>query len=155
MKKKILVVDDNVYIRNAVITALKAEGYFVMGAQNGNTAASIFNKFDFDMVITDYEMEEVGGLNLLKRIKRIKPDIDVIMMTAFPTKELRSRVLSYQNTHFLCKPLDIEKLRNIVYMHFQRKDKMDAAETMMQKHEAEKAPEAEEKDSEPDGKESS
>ncbi|MBN2406178.1 MAG: response regulator [Elusimicrobia bacterium] len=114
MRKKILVVDDNIYIRNAMITALKSEGYFVMGAQNGRIALDIFDRYGFDMVITDYEMEPIGGLNLIEKIKRKNPDINIIMMTAFPSGELRARVMKFSNALFIAKPLDVEKLRNLV-----------------------------------------
>ncbi|MBN2406177.1 MAG: response regulator [Elusimicrobia bacterium] len=122
LKRKILVVDDDVYVRNAVMTALKTAGHFVLGAQSGKTALSIFGKFDFDMVITDYEMEDVGGLNLIKKVKAEKPDIFVIMMTAFPSRELSSRVLKYENAYFLCKPIKVDKLRELVESCFRKKE---------------------------------
>ncbi len=121
--EKILVVDDNTDIRKACVAALKTEGYFVIGAHNGEMAIKMCKNLQYDMVITDYEMGEMNGLDVLKEVKKINPDCDLIMMTSYVSRELATKALRECNaSHFIQKPLDIKELRDKVKMCFQKRD---------------------------------
>ncbi|MBN2406176.1 MAG: response regulator [Elusimicrobia bacterium] len=122
--KTVLVVDDNPDIRRAVVAALKGAGedYFLMDARNGQVALDFLKRFHFDVVVTDYEMGDINGLDVLEEAKKLYPDCDVIMLTAFATGELAREVLrNHQRTHFLIKPLDVQKLRDKVKSCFESK----------------------------------
>jgi CheY-like chemotaxis protein len=70
MKKKILVVDDFASIRNFVCETLERKGYETIGAANGNEAFKLLSETpDVNLVLTDYNMPECTGFELLKKIK--------------------------------------------------------------------------------------
>src|SRR5690606_1784522 len=70
MKKKILVVDDFASIRDFVCETLQRKGYATVGASNGNEAYNVLtNQGDIDLVLTDYNMPDCTGFELLKKIK--------------------------------------------------------------------------------------
>jgi len=84
MKKTILVVDDFTSIRDFVCETLQRKGYDTIGASNGNQAYQLLTeKADVDLVLTDYNMPECTGFELLKKIKS-NPDlvnIPVVFLT--------------------------------------------------------------------------
>ncbi len=81
MGYKILVIEDEYDIRDVVSQYLKVEGFEVMEAENGLQALSLFNKFDFDLIISDVMMPGIDGFEVLKTIRLIS-DVPVIMLTA-------------------------------------------------------------------------
>ncbi|MBD3169288.1 MAG: response regulator [candidate division Zixibacteria bacterium] len=82
-KIEILVVDDELEMRNLLDKILKRDGYKVTLAENGQTALQCLKDKKFDIVISDIKMPEMNGFELLKSIKEEKPDVGVIMMTGF------------------------------------------------------------------------
>ncbi|MBN1621960.1 MAG: response regulator [Endomicrobiales bacterium] len=114
-KEVILVVDDDDAIRLACIAALKTEGYVVTSASSGEVALELLKKFKYDLVLTDYSMGEVSGLDLLKISKAMNPSCHVILMTAFASQNLAKEVLrGHEGTSFLCKPINVANLRETV-----------------------------------------
>jgi len=85
MKKTILVVDDFASIRDFVCDTLQRKGYQTLGAANGNEAykALIENPHDFNLVLTDYNMPDCTGFELLKKIKEnpVVKKIPVVFLT--------------------------------------------------------------------------
>ena len=86
-KGKILVVDDEKSMREILQIFLKNEGYNVSVANNGSSAIEVLKKDIFNLIITDMKMPKVGGLELLKNVKKITPDTVVVLITAFGTTE--------------------------------------------------------------------
>jgi len=81
---KILVVDDEAPIREMIKKGLsQMGGYSVEVAQNGAEAIEKIEKDIFDLVLTDIKMPEMDGLELLKNIKGTRPEMMVILMTAY------------------------------------------------------------------------
>lgn len=81
-KRKILIVDDESYIRESIERALISRGFSAESSHNAEDAVLKFKKSHFDLLITDYNMPGKNGLELTKDVKIINPDIQVIVMTS-------------------------------------------------------------------------
>jgi two-component system NtrC family response regulator len=83
MKKKILVVDDEIELRRLIHKLLKMEGYVVSEANDGEEAFEMIKKDDFSVVLSDIKMPGISGMDLLSMIKEYDSSIEVIMLTAY------------------------------------------------------------------------
>jgi DNA-binding NtrC family response regulator len=110
----ILLVDDELDIVNSVKRWLKADGFNVYGFTNPLQALEYFqNNYDkIDLVLSDIRMRKMNGYELVKRIKAIRPQTKVIIMTALETDlpELSRILPSIKIDGFMLKPGSIEKL---------------------------------------------
>lgn len=88
MKKKILVVDDDFYVRQFFKDFLEDNGFDVLLAEDAIAAISAIIRQDFDLVITDYKLPDIFGHELTRKIKCMKPHIPVIGMSAYPCKRI-------------------------------------------------------------------
>ncbi|MGC1189488.1 MAG: response regulator, partial [Candidatus Binatus sp.] len=84
---RLLIVDDERNIRRSLTTFFESLGHEVRGAENGAQAVALLAETQFDLVLTDYKMAEMSGLELLRDIKRRAPECLVILMTAYATVE--------------------------------------------------------------------
>lgn len=110
--KTILIVDDEAAIRDLCSRALK--GYEVVQAGNGKAALARFEQGGIDVVLTDVMMPGMDGIELLKNIKRLAPDIVVIVMTGFAEKETILNALKADADDFIPKPLNLLQLKTAV-----------------------------------------
>ncbi len=106
--KKILLVDDEEIIRDALGGLLTEEGYEVVEAENGNVAIDKLSVDRFDVVITDIKMPGKSGIDVLTAAKMIDPKIDVIMITGF-TSEEPQQALSLGAKDFIYKSYNVEE----------------------------------------------
>ncbi len=106
----ILVVDDEKnYL--LVMDALLAEaGYEVLTAESAAAALDIIRKTDLDLVISDMKMPKVSGIELLTEIKRLYPDLPVIIMTAFGTVEKAVEAMKKGSFDYITKPFKNEEI---------------------------------------------
>jgi len=108
---KILVVDDEAPIREMIKKGLSQMGGFnIEVAQNGLEAIEKFEKEIFDLVLTDLMMPEMDGLELLKTIKGTRPEIMVIMMTAYGSIETAVEAMKIGANDYITKPIDLNEL---------------------------------------------
>ncbi|MEO6212129.1 MAG: sigma-54 dependent transcriptional regulator [Vicinamibacterales bacterium] len=84
---RVLIVDDELSIRQMLAFALKREGYDVSTAENGRVALASLEDAAVDVLVTDVRMPEMSGVALLAEAKRIDPAVSVIVMTAYGSKE--------------------------------------------------------------------
>jgi len=114
MKPKILVVDDEHSHRQMIEAVLSAEGYEIAQADNGQAAIdAVADKF-YDLLIMDIRMPKLGGIEALKKIKKISPGIPIIIMTAYASVGTAVDALKSGASDYLAKPLDIEELKILV-----------------------------------------
>src|ERR1700686_1666974 len=82
---RILVVDDQEMMRDSLAATLAREGNEVSATGDGQVAVAKLGAGKFDLVITDLKMPKMTGLELLAEAKRLRPDVPVVLMTAFAT----------------------------------------------------------------------
>jgi two-component system response regulator AtoC len=108
---KILVVDDEALIRDMIKRGLSQMGGFsVEVAQSGPEAIEKMEKDVFDLVLTDLKMPEMDGLELLKTIKGTRPEVMVILMTAFGSIETAVEAMKIGANDYITKPIDLNEL---------------------------------------------
>lgn len=108
-KAKILVVDDEHSVRWAFEKALQKAGYEVMLAENGLKGLKLFESFKPDIVFVDFRMPEMDGLQLLKKIRELEPEAQVIVMTAYTDMETTVTAMKLGAYDFLSKPFNIDE----------------------------------------------
>lgn len=112
---KILVIDDETNIRLMMRLALKHAGHEVELAADGlDGITSYADGRRFDLVILDQRMPGMYGIDVLRKIRELKPDAKVIMATAFGTIDLAVEAMKFGATDFLRKPFSAETLRGAV-----------------------------------------
>ncbi len=111
MKSRILVVDDEESIREFLEIMLKKEGYEVTVAEDGLRAKDVLAKKSFDMVISDMQMPNMTGLELLKHVKDSYPDLVFMMITAFGTTETAVDAMKMGAYDYVTKPFKIDEVR--------------------------------------------
>lgn len=113
-RMKVLIVDDQYGIRLLLYEVFSKEGYQTFSAANGKEAIDIVQKESPDIVLLDMKIPGMDGLEILKHIKKIIPDIKVIMMTAYGELDMLQEANSYGVITHFTKPFDIEQLRDAV-----------------------------------------
>ncbi len=112
--KKILVIDDEEPVRDVLKTALVENGYSVFEAENGKKGVQRFIDVNPDIIITDVNMPEMSGIDVTKKIKDMKSDADVVIMTGYGTEDLVVQSLRSGATNYIKKPVDFKELMGIL-----------------------------------------
>lgn len=105
----ILVVDDEVNIRSALAKMLERQGHSVMTAGNGDEALARMTAGSYGLVLLDLKMPGLDGMGLLRRIKEVSPDTEVIVMTAYGSVETAVEAMKAGAYDYLSKPIDKER----------------------------------------------
>lgn len=111
MKARVLVVDDEESIREFLEIMLKKEGYEVTCVEDGQQALDLLKKKSVDMVISDLQMPNVTGIELLKQVKDQYPDMLFMMITAFGTTETAVEAMKLGAYDYITKPFKIDEVR--------------------------------------------
>ncbi len=111
---KVLVVDDDASFRRVLEYHLKEAGYDVTCAENGKVALELFSVDRHQAVLTDLDMPQLSGLELLRQIKKLSPDTPIIVITAYGTIDSAVDAMKSGAFHYLTKPLNREALLHTV-----------------------------------------
>lgn len=115
MKEKILIVDDDSSVRFAFAEFLKDAGFLVAEAANGKEGLSAFTNGSYpDLVLLDLAMPEMGGLFVLSEVRKIAPDVPIILITAYGDMSTAVEVMKLGAYDFLAKPPDFDYLLLII-----------------------------------------
>jgi two-component system, response regulator, stage 0 sporulation protein F len=116
MKKRVLIVDDEESVLLVLKNSLNKLGnaYEVVTATNAFTALEEVQERPFDLVVTDYKMADMDGLQLMEAIRTIQPQARLVMMTAYGTEKLEKQATELDAYRYLTKPLEINTFRQIV-----------------------------------------
>jgi DNA-binding NtrC family response regulator len=106
---RILVVDDEINIRGALVTLLEKKGYQVRGAGTGEDALEQLETATADLVLTDLKMPGMGGMEFLRRLKQKWPDTGVLVMTAYGSIDTAVEAMRCGAYDYLTKPIDRER----------------------------------------------
>jgi putative nucleotidyltransferase with HDIG domain len=111
---RLLVVEDDTMVRDFCRRVLRMHGYLVMTAENGRKALNLLAEERFDLVLTDLQMPEVPGLQLLEHMRHNYPDTDAIVFTAYATVDTARDALRLGAFDYLTKPVSVEDLERTV-----------------------------------------
>ncbi|MCC5905910.1 MAG: sigma-54-dependent Fis family transcriptional regulator [Balneolaceae bacterium] len=107
---KILITDDEKSIRNALREILEFESYSVLEAENGEQALSMIRNEAIDLVMLDIKMKGIDGIEVLGKIKELKPELPVIMISGHGTIKIAVEATKTGAFDFLEKPPDLNRL---------------------------------------------
>jgi two-component system response regulator AtoC len=112
---KVLIADDEKNMRWILEKNLKSEGFSIVCAEDGEEAFDMFLDEAPDMVILDYKMPKLDGMEVLKRIKKINNSIPVIMITAHGSTDAAVEAMKLGAVDYVSKPFDITELKLTIY----------------------------------------
>lgn len=107
---KILLAEDDEIMRISVTDKLKKHGWLVDEAKDGLKALSLFEKNDYQLIISDIRMPGLDGLSLLQNVQRQNPETDVIIMTAYGSVDDAIECLRIGASDYILKPFDMDDL---------------------------------------------
>ena len=110
MNTKLLLVDDEEGIRTFLGLSLADLGYDVATAENGEEALKVFAEHQPAIVLTDIKMPVMDGIELLKRIKKVSPDTEVVMISGHGDMDLAIESLKFEAADFVTKPINDQVL---------------------------------------------
>ena len=120
-KGRVVVIDDEVNAAAALETLLQEDGYEVARANDARAGLALLEKVDPDVVLTDLRMPGMDGLELLEKVKHIRPETMVIVMTAYGTVKTAVRAMKLGAEDYLGKPIDVEELEVILHRALEKK----------------------------------
>ncbi|MEI6678185.1 MAG: sigma-54 dependent transcriptional regulator [Mariniphaga sp.] len=113
-KISILIVDDEESVRDSLYNWFIEDGYRVECAENAKKALTILESDQFDIILADIKMPGMDGLEMLRRIKSLKQDSIVIVMTAFATVDTAVKALKDGAYDYVTKPFDPDDLTHLI-----------------------------------------
>jgi DNA-binding NtrC family response regulator len=134
---RVLVVDDEEGMRMTLAANLELEGYEVIEAKDGYEAIDLIQREPFSVVVTDIRMPGINGLDTYRAIKKLRPEVAVVMMTAFALERLVDEGIQEGVFTVLSKPFSVEHLLKVVERAARKRvvlvvdDMPPIAETMM------------------------
>ncbi|MDD2468471.1 MAG: response regulator, partial [Desulfobulbus sp.] len=110
----ILVVDDELSMREFLRILLRKEGYEVTLAAEGKSALQLAQQYSYDLMISDIRMPGMSGLELLAQLKEVQPDIGVIMITAFASPDDAVTAMKNGAFDYITKPFNVDEIKRVV-----------------------------------------
>jgi len=125
-KARILAVDDEKIILDSLRKMLALGGYSIDTVENGPEALGLIRKRDYDFVFTDLKMPGMGGVEVTKTVKHLRPDIDVIVITGYATVETAVETVKFGAMDYVQKPFTEDELLEFVRTALiKRQDRLD------------------------------
>lgn len=128
MSKSLLIVDDEQNIRNFLKIAFEKNNCSVFTASTVDEALKVFDAHYLDLIITDYKLPHKDGLELIKKIKESKDEVDIIMMTAYGDVDIAVEAMKLGAKDFISKPFEFEDLlkkSNVIFSLIDIKNQRD------------------------------
>jgi len=117
----ILIVDDEAGPRESLRMILKPV-YKIYTAANGKEALALIQKENIDLVTLDLNMPGLSGIDVLKEIKKIRSDVEVIIITGYGTLKNAQEVIRYGAGDFISKPFNVADIISIISKSFERRN---------------------------------
>jgi two-component system NtrC family response regulator len=119
---KILVIDDDESLRRVLEYNLAQEGYAVLTASSGEQGLDLLKKERADLVVTDVRMPGMDGLQVLEGVRKVDPNVQVIILTAFGTIEMAVEAMKAGAFHYISKPFNRDELKLTIKKALQLKE---------------------------------
>src|SRR6516225_4418511 len=113
-RPRVLIVDDEKFIRDILADFLGMEGYVVRTAEDGQAALNELNHAHYDLVISDLKMPRMGGIELLEQIGTAAPHALTVIMTGFGTVETAIDAMKRGAYDYILKPFKVEEVIRVV-----------------------------------------
>ena len=111
---KIIVIDDEPSILESFKMILKIKDYEVETFPDGPSAIASMERGKFDIAFVDYKLPGMDGLEVLKKLKEVDPDIEVIIVTAYATESSHANAITLGALEYLRKPFLMEEIYELV-----------------------------------------
>ncbi len=121
MSARILVVDDEEIVIKSCLRILSSGGYQVEAVQDGREALRKIEEIPYDVVILDIMMPNIGGLEVLSRIKEAHPNVDVIMMTGLSQIGTAVQAMKLGAFDYISKPFEPDEIKLVVERALERR----------------------------------
>ena len=112
--KRILVIDDEQIVLDSVKKALEPEGYEIDLSQSSRQGLAWAMEKEYDFVLTDIRMPEIGGMRILREIKRARPSLPVVIITGYATVQSAVQAMKLGAANYLEKPFTPDTLLSAV-----------------------------------------
>ncbi|HEX7365035.1 MAG TPA: response regulator [Dehalococcoidia bacterium] len=113
-KRKILLVEDEAVLREALQDWLTADGYDVETTESGEEALERIKKEEFGVIVLDLRLPGLDGLRVFEEVKDVKPEIKGVIITAYPSNETLTKAKEIGLLDYLPKPFNVEDLEKII-----------------------------------------
>lgn len=112
--KNILIIDDDSYICTLLVNFLKQKGFKTEGTTSGLKGMRLIEKGNFDLILSDYRLPDSDGLKILQHIKSKKPNVPVIIMTAYADVKMAVKLIKAGAFDYVTKPIQPEEILQLV-----------------------------------------
>ncbi len=133
----ILIVDDERVLRNLFKKTLTEEGYNVLVAENGEKAIDAVKKDEPDLVLLDIRMPGIGGMDVLRRLKAIKRNLVVVILTGYGTIDSARMAMMLGAYDYVTKPFNLGYLKAVIKDALKsavKKTEVEKLERLKEKH---------------------
>lgn len=110
MAEKVLLIDDEVEFLGALSERMEIRGMNVNTADTADSAVAALDKSDYDAIVLDLQMPDMNGIDMLKVIKKSRPEAQVILLTGHATLDAGIQAMKLGAMDFMEKPADIDSL---------------------------------------------
>jgi heterodisulfide reductase subunit A2 len=111
---RLLIVDDEVIVREAMRDWLKDSGYAVEIAESGEEALEKIRKQEFDVMVLDIRLPGESGMNILAKARTIQPRLKSIIFTAYPSEETLTEARKLGVIEYLVKPVVLDEMEKLI-----------------------------------------
>ena len=113
-KGKILIVDDELVVRDSLGKWFSSEGYLVRPLGSGREALDSLHQGDYDIALLDIKMPGMDGMEVQQRLREADPELTIIMMTGYATVETAVQALKRGAYDYVTKPVDPDELSHLI-----------------------------------------
>ncbi|MCP4567871.1 MAG: response regulator [FCB group bacterium] len=125
---KILVVDDELLIRDLLYDFFTTNEWEISIAEDGQKALDYLKNQDYDIVLTDLKMPDMNGMDLTGRIRTLHGDLPVVIMTGYPSLDSALDALRNKVDDYIIKPFNVNQLYKVVKKVVDERRKMVTAD---------------------------
>ena len=118
---RVLIVDDEDDFRETIVKRLNARKILAEGAASGILALKVLENKDFDVIVLDVKMPDMDGIETLRHIKKLKPEIEVIMLTGHASVEFGLKGMQLGAFDYVMKPAPLNELLDTISQAFNKK----------------------------------
>ena len=135
-QKRVLVVDDDLYLAETIAEVLRGEGYEAFVCNTGSQALMEVSEREFDIALIDIRLSDMGGIDVLKELKEKAPQMDVVVVTGNASVHSAIEALNHGASRYILKPTPPHELLSIVRDLFDRRELLRRSSLYLRRLEA-------------------